>query len=84
MAKEMNQQTEEQIRTRAYYLWEADGCPQGRDSEYWMKAQQEQEIAKAPAAPAATSSRKKSKDAEETATQASPKRRNGTRTAVYA
>ncbi len=39
MAKEMTQPTDEQIRTRAYFLWEADGCPQGKDWEYWMMAQ---------------------------------------------
>jgi hypothetical protein len=40
MTKE-NQTSDEQIRTRAYYLWEADGRPQGRDQEYWHRAQKE-------------------------------------------
>ncbi len=26
------------IRERAYYLWEADGCPHGRETEYWERA----------------------------------------------
>jgi uncharacterized membrane protein len=33
--------TEEQIQTHAYYLWEKDGCPEGKAEEYWLKAQEE-------------------------------------------
>ncbi|MGA7778359.1 MAG: DUF2934 domain-containing protein [Paraburkholderia sp.] len=33
--------TEEQIRTLAFYLWEADGSPEGRAEEYWEKAQRQ-------------------------------------------
>ena len=40
---------EEQIRRRAYELWEADGTPQGQDQRYWFKA-----VAEAAAAGAAT------------------------------
>ncbi|CAL8481458.1 DUF2934 domain-containing protein [Caballeronia sp. S22] len=29
---------EEAIRTRAYLLWEADGCVHGRDDHYWREA----------------------------------------------
>ncbi|WP_374191228.1 DUF2934 domain-containing protein [Caballeronia sp. S22] len=29
---------EEHIRTRAYLLWEADGCAHGRDDHYWREA----------------------------------------------
>ena len=29
---------EQRIRERAYHLWEADGCPHGRDAEYWERA----------------------------------------------
>jgi hypothetical protein len=43
MAKDYNQATDEQIRTRAYYIWEAEGRPQGRDWEYWLKAKEELE-----------------------------------------
>jgi len=32
-------QTIEQISERAYALWEADGCPDGRDQEYWFRAE---------------------------------------------
>ncbi len=29
---------DQRIRERAYYLWEADGCPEGSDLEYWERA----------------------------------------------
>lgn len=29
---------EEHIRTRAYLLWQADGCAHGRDDHYWREA----------------------------------------------
>ncbi|WP_236898206.1 DUF2934 domain-containing protein [Devosia sp. SL43] len=32
---------EDQIRQRAYQLWEADGCPEGQDQAYWFKAMAE-------------------------------------------
>lgn len=31
---------EERIRVRAYHLWQADGCPQGRDREFWERARE--------------------------------------------
>jgi hypothetical protein len=34
-----NAALEEKLRLRACYLWEADGRPEGRLSEYWPKAQ---------------------------------------------
>jgi Protein of unknown function (DUF2934) len=30
---------ENRIRERAYYLWEADGRPEGREQEYWEQAE---------------------------------------------
>ena len=30
--------SEADIRDRAYFLWEADGRPLGRDAEYWDRA----------------------------------------------
>ena len=30
--------SEQQIRERAYHLWEADGRPEGRPDEYWYRA----------------------------------------------
>lgn len=32
---------EDQIKRRAYELWEADGCPGGQDQDYWFKAMAE-------------------------------------------
>lgn len=32
---------EEAIRRRAYALWEADGRPEGRDDDYWHRAERE-------------------------------------------
>jgi hypothetical protein len=31
----------EHIRTRAYQLWEADGRPEGRDTDYWHEAERQ-------------------------------------------
>ena len=31
---------EARIRERAYLLWEADGCPEGRADEYWERARE--------------------------------------------
>ncbi len=28
------------IRERAYFLWQADGCPHGRADEYWERARE--------------------------------------------
>lgn len=30
----------QRIRERAYHLWQADGCPHGRDLEYWERARE--------------------------------------------
>lgn len=32
---------EDQIKRRAYELWEADGRPHGKDQDYWFKAMAE-------------------------------------------
>jgi hypothetical protein len=29
------------VEQRAYELWEADGRPEGRELEFWLKAEQE-------------------------------------------
>jgi hypothetical protein len=29
---------EQEIRERAYYLWEQDGCPEGGSENYWARA----------------------------------------------
>lgn len=33
---------EDEIKRRAYELWEADGRPDGQDQTYWFKAMAEQ------------------------------------------
>ena len=33
-----NKSLEEKLRLQAYHLWEADGRPEGRSTEYWDKA----------------------------------------------
>jgi hypothetical protein len=30
--------TNHEIATYAYQLWEADGCPNGRDMDHWLQA----------------------------------------------
>jgi hypothetical protein len=35
-----NPERESRIRVRAYLLWEADGCPDGRDAEFWERARE--------------------------------------------
>jgi Protein of unknown function (DUF2934) len=42
------------IEKRAHELWEAEGCPEGRELDFWLQA--ERELAVAPkAAPAGSS-----------------------------
>ena len=42
-ARRTSGSTEHAIRERAYYLWEQDGRPHGRDIEYWGRAAAEAE-----------------------------------------
>ncbi len=35
----MSKEREEQIRDRAYQLWEADGAPEDRAEDYWIQAE---------------------------------------------
>jgi len=37
---EMTPEREARIRERAYYLWEEDGRPEGRDAEFWERARE--------------------------------------------
>ena len=37
---ESSPEREQRIRERAYHLWEADGCPEGREGEYWERAEE--------------------------------------------
>lgn len=34
-------QQAERIKERAFFLWEAEGGPDGRDLDYWLRAEQE-------------------------------------------
>jgi hypothetical protein len=35
------QNTEDQVRQRAYELWEQHGCPSGGEQEFWLQAERE-------------------------------------------
>jgi hypothetical protein len=35
------QQHEEQIRERAYALWDSEGRPDGRDQDFWYRAERQ-------------------------------------------
>jgi hypothetical protein len=37
----MNTAIEDRIRSRAYELWEAEGRPEGREVDHWLRAAQE-------------------------------------------
>ncbi len=37
----MVEHTEGKIRDRAYQLWEANGCAEGQDWNFWLQAEQE-------------------------------------------
>lgn len=34
---------EEAIRMRSYFIWQREGCPSGRDLDYWLRAKAELE-----------------------------------------
>ncbi|WP_332687636.1 DUF2934 domain-containing protein [Devosia sp.] len=36
----MHAQQEVEIRDRAYALWQEEGSPEGRDQEFWYRAEQ--------------------------------------------
>jgi hypothetical protein len=36
----MSDNRDQLIRERAHSLWEADGRPEGREQEYWFRAEQ--------------------------------------------
>lgn len=45
----MDQSHEQRIREQAYALWEKEGCPDGRDQEFWERARLMLESKAAPA-----------------------------------
>ena len=34
--------TDDEVRRRAFELWEQRGCPDGYESEFWLQAEREQ------------------------------------------
>ncbi len=34
----MDQQADKKIKERAYFLWKKEGCPEGREHEFWERA----------------------------------------------
>lgn len=34
------------IQTRAYYIWQREGCPEGKAGEHWLQAKRECEEAR--------------------------------------
>lgn len=37
----MNSPSHEEIATRAYSIWQQDGCPRGRDLDIWLNAERQ-------------------------------------------
>jgi len=37
----MIEQTQKEIRDRAYELWQAEGCAEGKDMDFWLQAEKE-------------------------------------------
>jgi Protein of unknown function (DUF2934) len=37
----MDHPSEEQIRAQAHRLWEAAGCPENREQEFWYQAERD-------------------------------------------
>lgn len=78
----------EKVRVRAYYLWEAEGCPEGRDGEFWERALQEQQASaldrtseppkakRATAKPPSAKQAKTPKASPPSASKKAPKRRS--------
>jgi hypothetical protein len=39
---DQQQEREESIRLRAYYIWLEAGCPEGADQQHWHEAEQQE------------------------------------------
>ena len=37
----MQSDIEDRIRNRAFEMWQDEGCPPGRDLDFWLKAESE-------------------------------------------
>jgi hypothetical protein len=46
------QPTERDIRERSYFIWEQEGCPQGRACEHWLRAEAELQLEEPEGSPA--------------------------------
>jgi len=44
----MDQDTEQAIRERAYFLWKKEGCPEGQDAFFWQRAELMHDAAETP------------------------------------
>ncbi|WP_428970599.1 DUF2934 domain-containing protein [Sphingomonas sp. Xoc002] len=66
---------EDQLRQRAYGIWQSEGEPHGRDCDHWEQAERElTEVApEDPAAPAKPAARRKKADAAPQTIAAEPK-----------
>lgn len=40
----MPQISEDQIRERAYHIWQQSGCPSGNELEHWLLAENEMRL----------------------------------------
>ncbi len=47
----MTTSVEQQIRERAFHLWEQDGCPHDRADHHWFIAEREIQAVTAPVSP---------------------------------
>jgi len=63
---------EAEIREHAYYLWERDGRPHGRDVEYWERAAGELAVLTSRTGSAPRAARPKTADAKAAAPKAKP------------
>jgi len=61
----MDHSAEQNIRQRAYELWEKEGSPHGRDQEFWERARLMVQAEKAPPVTTPLSQRSASEKAED-------------------
>ena len=80
--------TNEEISVRAYYLWEAAGRPDGRDQDFWNKAQTELKASKKETSKPTTSFNKIADTQPQVSgistARSAPKKKANSRTPVFA
>jgi hypothetical protein len=64
----------DEIRNRAFQLWNQDGCPEGRALDYWLRAEAELAAGGAAHDPAGTASPATPQAADEPAPPRAPRR----------